>query len=142
MDLPRIFWALNFVMGLSRGCDVYSLEGQTGTAQVPAGWSVASRGLPPDRLPAAHWTTEGELTPVFHRYIAPVIRGLIEHQLIPTKDQLLANIRLAVYNDGAPKKAKTDPYYYEWEDDNVHAFHNSVFCGARYRRPKNGYGHQ
>lgn len=115
MDLPRIFWALNFVMGLSRGCDVYSLEGQTGTAQVPAGWSVASRGLPPDRLPAAHWTTEGELTPVFHRYIAPVIRGLIEHQLIPTKDQLLANIRLAVYNDGAPKKAKTDPYYYEWE---------------------------
>ena len=27
--MPRIFWTLNFVMGISRGCGIYSLDGQT-----------------------------------------------------------------------------------------------------------------
>ena len=27
--MPRIFWTLNFVMGVGRGCGIYSLDGQT-----------------------------------------------------------------------------------------------------------------
>jgi hypothetical protein len=113
-EMPRIFWALNFVMGLSRGCCVYSLEGQTGTAPVRAGWKIAERGLPANVSPAAHWTTEGELTPVFHRFIVPLIRAMIRHRLIPNKPQLLEQIRLAVSNDGVKLAGKHDPYYYEY----------------------------
>lgn len=114
MDMPRIFWALNFAMGLSRGCCVYSLDGQTGTAPVPAGWKISQRGLPANASPSAHWTTEGELTPVFHRFIAPFIRAMIRHRMIPGKEHLLEQIRLAVYNDGVQLAEKHDPYYYEY----------------------------
>ncbi|MBM4085754.1 MAG: hypothetical protein FJ272_13275 [Planctomycetes bacterium] len=114
VDMPRIFWALNFMMGLSRGCCVYSLDGQTGTVPVPAGWKLSERGLPPTATPSAHWTTEGELTPAFHRFIAPFIRGAIRHQMIPGKEQALGQIRLGVYNDGVKLGEKHDPYYYEY----------------------------
>jgi hypothetical protein len=113
-DMPRIFWALNFAMGLSRGCCVYSLDGQTGTAPVRDDWKIADRGLPPNVSPSAHWTTEGELTPVFHRFIAPLIRAMIQRRLIPEKTQVLEQIRLAVYNDGVKLADKHDPYYYEY----------------------------
>lgn len=113
-DMPRIFWALNFAMGLSRGCCVYSLEGQTGTAPVRDGWKIAERGLPANASPSAHWTTEGELTPVFHRFIAPFLRAMVHHRMIPAKPQLLEQIHLAVYNDGIKLADKHDPYYYEW----------------------------
>jgi hypothetical protein len=114
-DMPRNFWNLNFLMGISRGCSVFSFEGQTGTMPVRAGWKLAKDGFPKTYNPMAHWTNKGELTPAFHRFMAPFLRGLISHQLIPTKEQVREQIRLAVYNDGVPKKENGDPYYYEWE---------------------------
>jgi hypothetical protein len=67
------------------------------------------------RNPAAFWTTDGELLPAFNRFCLPFIRGIIRHKLVPTKDEVLKNIKLAIYNDGVPKKAEGDQYYYEWE---------------------------
>jgi hypothetical protein len=102
-------------MGISRGCTVFSFEGQTGTIPVRPGWKISKQGLPPGSAnPMAHWTTEGELTPAFHRFMAPFLRGMIRHRLVPTKQQVLENVRLAVYNDGVPKKEDGDPYYYQW----------------------------
>jgi hypothetical protein len=113
--MPRNFWNLNFLMGIARGCTVFSFEGQTGTIPVSVGWKLAEQGVPPQFNPTAHWTTEGELTETFHRFCLPFIRAVIEHQLVPTKEDLLQNTRLAVYNDGVPKMEDGDQYYYEWE---------------------------
>ncbi len=114
-DMPRNFWNLTFLMGVARGCTVFSFEGQTGTMPVPAGYLISEKGLPKNSNPMAHWTTQGELTPAFHRFMAPFIRGVIQHKLVPTKAQVLDNIRIGVYNDGIPKKTDGDQYYYEWE---------------------------
>ena len=114
-DMPRIFYPLTFLMGVSRGCAVYSLEGQTGVARVGAGYSIGDRGFPPTGNPSAYYTSEGELTPSFHRFIAPFIRGVIRHDMVPSKEQLREQIRLGVYNDGAELNKEHDPYYYEWE---------------------------
>ncbi len=119
--MPRIFWTLNFAMGLGRGCSVFSFEGQTGTTPVPSGWKIAEHDDLPDtaagpyRNPAAYWTTEGEWLPTFHRFCLPFMRAVINHRLVPTRDEVLKNVQIAVYNDGVPKKDDGDQYYYEWE---------------------------
>jgi hypothetical protein len=110
-------------MGISRGCAVFSFDGQCGTIPVPAGYKIAEKGLPKNAPKAVHWTTLGELTPNFQRFQLPFIRGVIRHQLVPTRQQVLDNVRLAVYNDqpvGDSNATKgtppgTDPYYYEWK---------------------------
>jgi acyl-CoA thioesterase-1 len=113
-DMPRNFWAINFAMGLARGCAIFSLDGQTGTARVPAGHRLAEQGLPAGASPSAYWTSEGELTPAYHRFVAPLLRAILRHQLVPTQAQLREPIRLAVYNDGFRAAPKADPYYYEY----------------------------
>lgn len=119
--MPRIFWTLNYAMGLGRGCTVFSFEGQVGTTPVPKGWNVEENGLPEItdacyRNPAAFWTTDGELLPIFKRFCLPFMRAVINHKLVPSKEDVLKNVKLAVYNDGIPKKNDGDQYYYEWED--------------------------
>ncbi len=119
-NMPRIFWSLNYAMGLGRGCTVFSFEGQVGTTPVPKGWNFAKQGLPEItdgayRNPAAFWTSDGEFTPTFHRFCLPFIRGVIQHKLVPNKDDLRKNVKLAIYNDGVLKKENGDQYYYEWE---------------------------
>ena len=118
--MPRVFWTLNFVMGLSRGCSVFSFEGQVGTMPVPRDWKYAEKGMPEItdaayRNPAAFWTTDGELLPTFHQFCLPFMRAVIDHKLVPTREELLRNVKLAIYNDGVPKKEDGDQYYYEWE---------------------------
>ncbi len=119
-NMPRIFWTLNYVMGLARGCSVFSFEGQVGTTPVPKDWSIAEKGLPEItdaayRNPAAFWTTDGELTETFHRFCLPFIRGLLQKNLVPTKQDVLRNVKIAVFNDEVPKYETGDQYYYEWE---------------------------
>ncbi|MCX6962622.1 MAG: DUF4962 domain-containing protein [Verrucomicrobia bacterium] len=115
-DMPRNFWNLNFLMGLARGCAIFSFEGQCGSLPVGKGWKIAEKGFPPNRQNfMAYWTTQGELTPTFHRFLAPFMRAVIQKQLVPSKEEVLKNIHLAVYNDGVPKKEDGDQYYYEWK---------------------------
>jgi hypothetical protein len=115
IDMPRNFWNLTFLMGISRGCSIFSFEGQTGTMQVPENYKITERGLPPRSNPSAYWTDEGELTPAFYRFLEPFMRAVIKKKLVPTKEEVLKNIHLAVYNDGVPKKEDGDQYYYEWK---------------------------
>jgi hypothetical protein len=113
--MPRNFWNLNFLMGIARGCSVFSFEGQTGTIPVSAGWRIARKGLPAQFNASAYWTNEGELTETFYRYCLPFMRAVIRQGLIPDRDTVLKNIRLAVYNDGVRERENGDPYYYQWE---------------------------
>jgi hypothetical protein len=108
--MPRIFWDLVFVMGVARGCGIYSLDGQT--------LMVSPKEIErfPKEIPrAVIWLTTGETTDVFKRFVAPLIRGVVQHRLIPSREEVLANTRLAVYND---MKGKGDeaawPHYAEY----------------------------
>jgi hypothetical protein len=108
--MPRIFWSLVNVMGISRGCGIYSLDGQT------LMFSPKEAERWPDQQPrAVIWDTTGRMTETFHRYVVPVIRASVQHHLIPTRDELLAQTRLAVFND---LKGKGDvaawPHYAEY----------------------------
>jgi hypothetical protein len=108
--MPRIFWDLVCVMGLARGCGMYSLDGQTlmDSAKLNA------------RDPKAAWASSiwddtGKTSDTFKRFVAPLIRGATQHQLIPTKEQVLANVKLGVFND---MKGRGDtgawPHYAEY----------------------------
>lgn len=106
--MPRIFWSLVCVMGVARGCGLYSLDGQTlmvSSKEIERGTAWSS-GI---------WDNSGKTTECFKRFVAPLIRGVVSHRLIPTKEELLRNIKLAVYND---KKVAGDlkawPHYLEY----------------------------
>lgn len=109
-DMPRIFWDLVCVMGISRGCAIFSLDGQTLMYSPKA----AARD-PKGAWKSAIWSEAGETTDTFKRFVVPLIRGTVKHGLIPTREQMLQNIKLAVYND---KKTSGDekawPHYVEY----------------------------
>lgn len=108
--MPQIFWDLVFVMGIGRGCGVYALDGQT--------LMVSPKEIEryPNEIPRAIiWKTTGETTEVFKRYVVPLIRGVVQHGLIPTKEQVVQNVHLAVFNDRKTEgDAKTWTHYVEY----------------------------
>ena len=103
-------------MGVSRGCSVFSFDGQTGTIPVAAGWKIDERGHPPQFNATAHWTTDGELTPAFHRFMAPFMRGVIT---APIGSDQGAGARttsaLLSITMACRRSENGDQYYYEWE---------------------------
>jgi hypothetical protein len=126
--MPRIFWCLNFVMGISRGTTTFNLDGQTGTAPEQDGISEIDKVLAGN--PYAYWTRDGQLLPTYHEFIKPLFKAIVEHQLIPTKKQLLENIQLAVYNDGISATEEQEPYYRQ--------FH-SLYAGTYGFKPMGSY---
>jgi hypothetical protein len=105
--MPRIFWSLVNVMGVARGCGLYSLDGQT--LMVSA--KDVERGT---ALPAGIWDQTGKTTDTFRRFVAPLIRGVVQHGLIPTIDQVRANVKFGVYNDRPAVDEKAWPHYVEY----------------------------
>jgi hypothetical protein len=106
--MPRIWWNLVCVMGISRGCGIYSLDGQT----LMVSPKEVERGT---AFKAGIWDSTGATTDTFKRFVAPLIRGTVQHGLIPTKEQVLHNVKLAVYNDRkAPADLKAWPHYVEY----------------------------
>jgi hypothetical protein len=108
--MPRIFWTLNAVMGVARGCGIYSLDGQTlmTSAKLVARQSDAD-------WPSAIWYDTGKTTGTFKRFVAPLIRASVQHSLIPTKEEVLRNVKLAVFNDKkVPGNTLAWPHYAEY----------------------------
>jgi hypothetical protein len=108
--MPRIFWDLVCVMGISRGCGIYSLDGQT----LMYSEKAAARD-PKGPWASSIWSDTGKTSDTFKRFVAPLIRGTVRHSLIPTKDEVLRNVKLAVYND---RKVQANvnawPHYVEY----------------------------
>ncbi len=108
--MPRIFWDLVCVMGIGRGCGLYSLDGQT----LMESSKLLARD-PQAVWASAIWDETGKTTETFKRFVAPLIRGTVQHQLVPTKEEVLRNVKLAVFND---MKGRGDtgawPHYAEY----------------------------
>lgn len=108
--MPRIFWDLVCVMGISRGCGIYSLDGQT---LMTSAKLVARQ--PSADWPSAIWYDTGKTTDTFKRFVAPLIRATVQHNLIPTKEEVLRNVKLAVFNDKKVPGDSTEwPHYVEY----------------------------
>jgi hypothetical protein len=108
--MPRIFWTLNGVMGVARGCGIYSLDGQTLMISAKA----AARN-PQEAWAAAIWDDTGQTTENFRRFVVPFIRGTVEHGLIPAKEDVLGQVKLAVFNDRkTPGDTTAWPHYAEY----------------------------
>lgn len=107
--MPRIFWTLNAVMGVARGCGIYSLDGQT---LMTSAKLVARQ--PDADWPSAIWYDTGKTTDTFKRFVVPLIRATVQRGLIPTKEQVLANVKLAVFNDRPQPDLKSWPHYAEY----------------------------
>lgn len=105
VTMPRIFWSLMCVMGMSHGASIYSLDGQT---------LMVGAKQTANEPRAALWRDNGEMTEVFNRYVVPLIRATVRHGLVPTKEEVLEQIRLAVYNDGIHGDSRTWPYYLDY----------------------------
>jgi hypothetical protein len=108
--MPRIFWALNALMGISRGCGIYSLDGQT-----LMGSEIRVARDPKSDWASGIWYDSGRTTDTFKRFVVPLIRAAVVHRLVPTKEEVLANIKLAVYNDKtSPGDLEKWPHYVEY----------------------------
>ncbi len=108
--MPRIFWDLVCVMGIARGCDIYSLDGQT----LMTSAKLVARS-PESDWKSGIWYDTGKTTETFKRFVAPLIRGAVQHGLIPTKEEVLQNVKLSVFNDKKTAgDAKTWTHYVEY----------------------------
>ena len=106
--MPRIFWSLVCVMGIGRGCSIYSLDGQT----LMVSSKEVERGM---GFPAGIWDNTGKTTDTFKRFVVPLIRATVKHRLVPGKAEVLKNVKLAVYNDRkAPGDGLAWPHYVEY----------------------------
>jgi hypothetical protein len=108
--MPRIFWTLNTLMGISRGCGIYSLDGQT-----LMGSEIRVARDPKSDWASGIWYDSGRTTDTFKRFVVPLIRAAVVHRLVPTKEEVLTNIKLAVYNDKTtPGDLEKWPHYVEY----------------------------
>ncbi len=110
-DMPPIFWDLTFLMGLARGATVFSMDGQGGVFM--RGLYDASR---PEHRTQVLWSGEGQQTEAFQRYVLPFLRAVVRHRLIPSREDVLADIRIAVTLDGAEQvtNVRDDRYREFW----------------------------
>jgi hypothetical protein len=70
---------------------------------------------PKGAWPPALWDETGRTSDTFHRFIVPLVRATVKHRLIPTRGEVLANVRLAVFNDRkAVADEKTWTHYAEY----------------------------
>jgi len=108
--MPRMFWSLMCVQGIARGCGIYSFDGQT--LMESAKFLARS---PEKALASALWVDDYTTTETFKRFVVPLIEATVKHRLIPNKEELLKDIRLAVYNDRTAKfDALAWPHYHEY----------------------------
>ncbi len=108
--MPRSFWSLMCAQGIARGCGIYSLDGQT---LMESSRYLAKR--PEGAWRSALWDDNYKTTDTFKRFLVPLIQATVKHHLVPTKGEVLRNVRLAVYNDKAIQPdALAWPHYMEY----------------------------
>ncbi|MFI4911133.1 MAG: LamG-like jellyroll fold domain-containing protein [Sedimentisphaeraceae bacterium JB056] len=78
---PKNYYNLSFVHGITQGASVFNVDGQ-GTMMT---------GTNP-----AIWDREGNTTEMFGDYIVPFIRGVVEHGLVPSKQDVLNKVKVAI----------------------------------------------
>ncbi len=122
--MPPTFWVLTWIHGMNSGCAVLFAEGQPGST------IDCYSPNPFKETPKAIWDNKGNTTEVFTRYVAPFLRAVATHQLVPTKDEVLENVKLAVLQDKLHEKEvyTTEDFYAHYTAlySNTYGFEDSA----------------
>jgi hypothetical protein len=79
-DFPRNFYNVSFMHGIAQGAAVFNVDGQGTTGSIKA----------------SIWDNSGQTTETFTDYVVPFIRGVVNHNLVPGKEDVLANVKVAI----------------------------------------------
>jgi len=111
--MPAIFWNQKFLTGIAAGASVLKFGGETSVTERGAYDAVTDRfehrSIGADYT--APWDARGHRTPILDRYLVPFLRGVVKQDLIPAKNEVLQEVRLAVRPD-APKADHGKPTDY------------------------------
>lgn len=103
--MPAVFWNMSWLLGLSQGATVFSVEGQ-GDSTIRGTYDPATH-----TDIQAIWDHEGNRTHVYDNIILPFQRAVLEQDLLLTKDQVAQNIHVAVRQDVPPEYANHQGTY-------------------------------
>jgi len=124
---PTVFWALTWVHGLSQGCTVFHVDGQVATIHKTG--ANASLGS----APHAVWTRDGQTTDTFKNVIVPILRAIAAERLIPTEEQVIERMQIAVRQDQPWQQE-------EYDEENFYAHYTDLFA-ATYGFESPEFGH-
>jgi len=88
---PTMMYALTWIHGLNQGAVSFSGGDQLNRKLLDR--------LPKRTFPSAMQFETGEPTPWYERICIPLFKATIEHQLVPTRQQVLDTIKVAVFHD-------------------------------------------
>ena len=88
---PAMMYALTWIHGLNQGAVSFSGGDQLNRKLLDR--------LPKRTFPSAMQFETGEPTPWYERICIPLFKATIDHQLVPTRQQVLDTIKVAVFHD-------------------------------------------
>lgn len=114
-SMPYALWVQMQMMGVSKGTTFFHFGGESGVVNDVGVYDKATDMIyweddegdyhPEDTQVIGFWDMYGNSTQGFDRYIVPFIRAVVHQELIPTKEEALAEVRVAVL-PGAPEEEK------------------------------------
>ncbi len=87
--MPASFWNTMMTLGAAQGASVYVVSGQGNTTM----WEYDPASSAPY---TALWDRKGRKTPVLDNVIVPFIRAVVEQRLVPSKNEVLGALKIAV----------------------------------------------
>jgi hypothetical protein len=114
-EQPPIIWEQIFLNSLVQGASVFHIQGQI---TIPRTYDPQQHAHHP-----AIWDRSGNKTATWDNYLYPFIKDVINKKLVPTKEQVLQNVKIAITQESLLKGnedrkmgvSPTDPnfpYYY------------------------------
>jgi len=109
---PTMMYALTWIHGLNQGAVAFSGGDQLNRKLLDR--------LPKRTFPSAMQFETGEPTPWYERICLPLFKATIDHQLVPTRQQVLDTIKVAVFHDQPfdlqPQKLPPELANHEYRD--------------------------
>jgi hypothetical protein len=103
--MPYALWVQMQMMSASKGAVFYHFGGESGVVNDigeydaetdTVYWGEIEDGDKSRGPVFGMWDMYGHALPAFSRYVAPFIEAVTEHQMIPTKAEVLAEVKVAV----------------------------------------------
>jgi len=108
--MPHTTWLQTMLKGVARGASVYHFGGESGVSENRGIYDVSKDAIVDDdgeiyiddfgnvngHEYSSFWDMYGHATLGFQRYIIPFIQAVTGHDMIPSKQQVMDNIKIAV----------------------------------------------
>jgi hypothetical protein len=103
--MPYALWSQMQLMSASKGASFFHFGGESGVINDSAEYHPETDSMvsfdegemyPEDVPVSGMWDMYGHVMPAFERYIAPLIRALVHEQLIPSKDEVMEQVQVAI----------------------------------------------